>query len=212
MKLLFKTVLLLFIFNSYAFSAEKKVFSTGEIYLENFLDNTDSLSADFQQTLRSHSGEVIQQSHGQFYLDRPGKFRWNYEAPYQQKIISNGERIWIYDVDLEQVTVQKQAKGLSSTPMALLENSLKLHQQFNVIPLDENQNVHRLKLVSKDSNSDFAEVIVGLDERGLRFIQLHDQFEQVTDIVFDNIVINSVLANSLFEFKAPKGVDVFGGF
>ncbi len=184
--------------------------STGERYLERFLDQTKSLSADFQQTLRNHHGEVLQKSHGRFYLLRPGRFRWNYEQPYQQEIVSDGEKVWIYDVDLEQVTVQRQGAALSNTPMALLENSLKLHQQFDVVPLDHSQTIYRLKLISKDANSDFGEVVVGVDESGLRFIQLHDQFEQVTDIAFDHMNVNTPLSETLFAFNPPQGVDVFG--
>ena len=185
--------------------------SQGEIYLEKFLSKTRTLQADFNQTLRTHDGEVLQQSEGQFYLNSPGKFRWNYSAPYEQVIVSDGKRIWIYDVDLQQVTVQKQEAGLPTTPMALLEDSFKLHQSFHVSPLDEHQGVYRLKLVSKTKESDFGEIVVGLDESGLRFMQLHDQFEQVTDIVFSNIDTNTKLASDIFEFIPPEGVDVFGG-
>jgi len=189
-----------------------KSISTGETYLENFLANTKTLQASFKQTLRSYNGEVLQQTNGQFYLHRPGKFRWNYVAPYEQEIVSDGERIWIYDVDLEQVTVQKQVEGLSATPMALLENGKTLHESFKVVELDNKAGIYRLKLLSKNADSDFGEIVVGLDKTGLRFLQLHDQFEQVTDIVFDDLQLNTKLASDLFQFKPPQGVDVFGGF
>jgi len=185
--------------------------TTGERYLEDFLANTQTFEADFQQILRTHDGEVLQQTTGRFYLNRPGKFRWNYRSPSEQVIVSDGERIWIYDVELRQVTVQKQSAGLSTTPMALLENSFKLHQSFDVSPLDDHDGIYRLKLVSKTKDSDFGEIVVGLDANGLRFMQLHDQFEQVTDIVFSNITTNIKLAKELFEFIPPDGVDVFGG-
>ena len=192
------------------FAADKKI-STGEVYLEKFLEKTQTLEADFQQTLRTREGEVLQQTEGKFYLHRPGKFRWNYKTPYEQIIVSDGERIWIYDVDLAQVTVQKQSAGLPSSPMSLLQDSAKLHQSFDVSPLDEHEGVYRLKLESKTSESDFTEIIVGVDVKGLRFMQLHDQFEQVTDIVFSAITINTGLAKEIFEFIPPAGVDVFGG-
>jgi len=210
MKILLKIFLLYFACTA-PLLAEADKPSQGEIYLEKFLSKTRTLQADFNQTLRTHDGEVLQQSEGQFYLNRPGKFRWNYSAPYEQIIVSDGKRIWIYDVDLQQVTVQKQQAGLPTTPMALLEDSFKLHQSFHVSPLDEHQGVYRLKLVSKTKESDFGEIVVGLDESGLRFMQLHDQFEQVTDIVFSNIDTNTKLANDIFEFIPPEGVDVFGG-
>lgn len=191
--------------------AETDKLSVGEQYLEDFLANTKSFQAAFKQTLRTYKGEVLQQTEGVFYLSRPGKFRWNYKTPYEQEIVSDGKKIWIYDVDLEQVTVQKQNKHLPATPMALLEDSSKLHQSYEVIPLDQHDGVYRLKLLTKKNESDFGEIVVGLDANGLRFLQLHDQFEQVTDIVFSSSVTNAKLAKELFQFVPPAGVDVFGG-
>ena len=211
MKLFFINILLILVVVSANAFAEGKKKSTGEVYLEKFLVNTQTLEANFQQTLRTHEGEILQQTEGKFYLDRPGKFRWNYQSPYEQIIVSDGKRIWIYDVELEQVTVQKQTDGLPATPMALLEDSSSLYQSFNVFPLDEKNGVYRLKLKSKTKESDFAEIVIGLDAKGLRFMQLHDQFEQVTDIVFSDISTNIKLSKDIFEFIPPEGVDVFGG-
>jgi outer membrane lipoprotein carrier protein len=215
MQTLNKLIFLLILFSQTVFSqfafAEANKISKGEAYLESFLKKTQTLEANFKQTLRTHDGEILQQTEGEFYLNRPGKFRWNYKTPYEQVIVSDGERIWIYDVELQQVTVQKQTSGLPATPMALLEDSNKLYQSFNVIPLDEHDGVYRLKLLSKSKESDFAEIVVGLDAQGLRFMQLHDQFEQVTDIVFSDINTNKKLAKEIFEFIPPEGVDVFGG-
>jgi outer membrane lipoprotein carrier protein len=185
--------------------------STGEKYLDDFLNSTKTLEANFSQVLRTSKGEILQQTEGTFYLQRPGKFRWNYKSPYEQVIVSDGERIWIYDVDLEQVTVQKQAESLPATPMALLQDGSKLYQSYNVTPLDNKDGIYRLKLVSKSSDTDFAEIVVGLDASGLRFMQLHDQFQQVTDIVFSDLQTNQQLAKEIFTFIPPDGVDVFGG-
>ena len=210
MKSFFNIFLILAVVSVNAFAEDKKL-STGEIYLEKFLANTQTMQANFQQTLRTHDGEVLQQTEGKFYLNRPGKFRWNYQSPYEQIIVSDGDRIWIYDVELQQVTVQKQSAGLPATPMALLEDGSKLYQSFNVFPLDEQNGVYRLKLQSKTKESDFAEIVIGLDAKGLRFMQLHDQFEQVTDIVFSDISTNTKLSEDIFKFIPPEGVDVFGG-
>ncbi len=210
MQSLIKIIFLTILFSQIVFAETNKI-SQGEIYLENFLANTQTLEAAFQQTLRADDGEVIQQAEGEFYLQRPGKFRWNYQTPYEQIIVSDGKKIWIYDVDLQQVTVQKESAGLPATPMSLLEDSSTLHQNFNVSPVDEKDGVYRLKLVSKTNDSDFGEIVVGLDDEGLRFMQLHDQFEQVTDIVFSDINTNKKLAREIFEFIPPEGVDVFGG-
>lgn len=109
------------------------------------------------------------------------------------------------------MTVQKQSASLPATPMALLEDSSTLHKDFTVSPLDQQNGIYRLKLKSKSSESDFGEIIVGLDAQGLRFMQLHDQFEQVTDIVFSGMHTNKKLAKEIFEFIPPEGADVFGG-
>lgn len=211
MKTFFITLFLLPLMASLNVSAAEPKISVGETYLEKFLAKTQTLEASFTQTLRTHDGEVLQQSEGTFYLDRPGKFRWNYRLPYEQTIVSDGVRVWIHDVELQQVTVQKKIASLPSSPMALLENSATLHQNFEVVPLDEQSGIYRLKLLSKAKESDFGEIIVGLDSKGLRFMQLHDQFEQVTDIVFSDISTNTQLAKEVFEFIPPEGVDVFGG-
>jgi len=211
MKSLFiKLLLILAVVSANAFAEDKKA-STGEVYLEKFLVNTQTLQANFHQTLRTHEGEILQQTEGTFYLNRPGKFRWNYQSPFEQIIVSDGDRIWIYDVELKQVTVQKQSNSKSATPMALLEDGSKLYQSFNIFPLDEQNGIYRLKLQSKTKDSDFAEIVVGLDANGLRFMQLHDQFKQVTDIVFSDISTNTELSKDIFQFVPPEGVDVFGG-
>lgn len=209
-KALLMAAVLLFVTSTVVFSDNKNL-STGEIYLEKFLQETQTLEANFQQTLRTHKGEVLQQTEGRFYFNRPGKFRWNYQTPFEQIIVSDGKRIWIYDVELAQVTVQKHDLSLPSSPMALLQDSAKLHQSFTVTPLDERDGVYRLKLESKAGASDFTQIVVGVDAKGLRFMQLHDQFEQTTDIVFSEIATNTELAKELFEFHPPAGVDVFGG-
>lgn len=182
----------------------------GERLLDKFLTDTKTMQATFVQTLRTNDGEVLQQSSGQFYLHRPGRFRWNYTLPYPQEIVSDGKFVWIYDIDLQQVTVQKKSTSLSNTPMALMEGKLKLGEAYTVSELDNRDGVYRLKLSSKSDDTDFSEIVVGVNASGLKFMQLHDQFEQTTDIVFDNLKSNLSLANTLFEFVPPEGVDIFG--
>ncbi len=183
----------------------------GERLLDKFLTEIKTMSADFSQTLRTDNGEILQETSGKFYLSRPGKFRWNYAEPYEQEIVSDGENVWIYDVDLQQVIVQKRSTSLGNTPMALMEGKLKLAEAYTVSELDHRDGIYRLKLTSKSSDTDFSELVVGVDKTGLRFMQLHDQFEQTTDIVFDNLESNPRLAKGIFEFIPPEGADVLGG-
>ena len=183
----------------------------GERLLEHFLTQSKTMSADFVQTLRADDNEVLQESKGHFYLNRPGKFRWNYTTPYEQEIVSDGEQVWIFDVDLQQVTVQHKSVSLNNTPMALMEGKLKLKEAYDVSELDHRDGIYRLKLSSKTKDADFSELIIGVNKQGLQFMQLRDQFEQTTDIVFVKLELNKKLSSDLFKFTPPEGVDVYGG-
>lgn len=183
----------------------------GERLLEQFLTQSKTMSADFVQTLRTEDDDVLQESKGHFYLSRPGKFRWDYITPYQQEIISDGQQVWIFDVDLQQVTVQDKTASINNTPMALMEGKLKLKQVYKVSELDHRDGVFRLKLSSKSKQADFSELVVGVSQQGLQFMQMKDQFDQITDIVFLKLELNKTLDNDLFEFIPPEGVDVYGG-
>ena len=107
--------------------------------------------------------------------------------------------------------MQKQGAANNATPMALVDGRMKLKEAFNVHELDHRNGVYRLILASKKPNSDFKNVVVGLDKTGLRFLQLHDHFDQTTDIVFTDLHVNAKLKQSLFNFTPPEGTDVFGG-
>jgi len=181
------------------------------VLLDKFLTQTQTMSAHFKQTLKASDGSLLQESSGEFYLQRPGKFRWNYTQPYPQEIVSDGEQVWVFDIDLEQVTVQKHGTGRDNTPMALLQNKKSLEQAFEIHERGSESGLHRIELVNKDIDSDFDRVMVGVDEKGLRFLQLYDQFEQTTYIFFTELKSNPELEPTIFEFKPPEGVDVFGG-
>lgn len=183
----------------------------GERLLDKFIVETKTMSANFSQSLRTSDGELLQESTGQFYLQKPGRFRWNYMLPYAQEIVSDGENIWIYDVDLQQVTVQKQSIALSNTPMALIQDKISVDAAFDIKSLDEKNGVYRLLLASKSETTDFKNIILGVNENGLQFMQLKDQFDQDTDIVFSDTKVNGEIDSATFIFKAPEGTDIFGG-
>jgi outer membrane lipoprotein carrier protein len=183
----------------------------GRVLLDKFLTETQTMSANFKQTLKASDGKLLQESTGEFYLQRPGKFRWNYTEPYPQEIVSDGDNVWVFDVDLEQVTVQQQGQTQNNTPMALLQNRQNLEDAFEIHERGSDSGVHRIELLNKKDDADFDRVMIGLDKTGLRFLQLHDQFEQTTYIYFTELRSNPELDASLFEFIPPEGVDVFGG-
>ncbi|WP_438971276.1 outer membrane lipoprotein chaperone LolA, partial [Methylophaga sp.] len=98
--------------------------NTGAQKLNQFVDKVDTFQAEFEQTVIDPEGKIMEQAQGQFLLARPGKFRWDYETPYPQKIVADGKNIWFYDIDLEQITVKSQQEALAETPATLLSGEL----------------------------------------------------------------------------------------
>ncbi|MDO9141992.1 MAG: outer membrane lipoprotein chaperone LolA, partial [Methylobacter sp.] len=177
--------------------------------LKAFLKNTKSLTADFKQVLINEQGNPVQTSHGLFYLQRPGKFRWDYLRPFQQQIISTSGKVWFYDTDLEQVTIKKLDESVGSTPALLLSGEISLEDNFTMEQQGVDGDLMWVKLVPKNPESTFKYVLMGLDNESLGGMELSDNFGQLTRIYFSNVVLNPPLKQTLFEFKAPEGVDVF---
>ena len=177
--------------------------------LKAFLHTSATLSADFRQVSLDKNGNPKQTSYGQFYLSRPGKFRWNYQKPFLQEIVSNGGKVWIYDADLEQVTVKKLDDSLGSTPALLLTGQVNVEEKFKLEEQGREDGVNWIKLAPKDEESGFKYIFIGLENGQLAGMELSDNFGQLTRIYFTNIQINPGLSDSLFNFTPPKGVDVF---
>jgi outer membrane lipoprotein carrier protein len=177
--------------------------------LKSFLAASKAFSADFKQVLINELGNPVQTSYGVFYLQRPGKFRWNYAKPFQQEIVSTNNKVWFYDVDLEQVTVKKLDASVGSTPALLLSGQISLEDNFNMEEQGTEGDMQLIKLAPKKQESGFKYVSIGLQNGKLAGMELMDNFGQLTRIYFSNILINPTLKPSLFEFTPPKGVDVF---
>ena len=179
------------------------------VQLKAFLHASASLSADFKQVSLDKSGRPAQTSFGKFYLSRPGKFRWNYQKPFEQEIVSNGGKVWFYDADLEQVTAKKIDDSLGSTPALLLTGQVDIEEKFKLAEQGSEEEINWIKLSPKDEESGFKYILIGLNNGQLAGMELSDNFGQLTRIYFSNIRINPELNDSLFIFKAPKGADVF---
>lgn len=177
--------------------------------LHNFLAKATSLQADFRQVVLNEKGEAGKQSSGEFYLQRPGKFRWNYTKPYQQEIVSNGGKVWFYDVDLAQVTVKKLNQAIGSTPALLLSGEVALDKNFTIQSQDRDEGLYWIKLIPKEEESGFKQVLIGLDGDNLAGMELNDNFGQSTRIYFSNLKLGAKLDAAKFDFKPPAGVDVF---
>ncbi len=177
--------------------------------LKSFLAKTSSLTAEFKQVTLDENGYPTQTSHGMFYLSRPGKFRWNYNKPFVQEIVSNAGTVWFYDVDLEQVTVKKLDDSLGSTPALLLSGDIALEENFTLQQQGVDADLQWIKLSPKNEESGFKYILIGLDGEVLGGMELSDNFGQLTRIYFSDVKLNPQLDESLFEFKAPEGVDIF---
>lgn len=204
-----KTIILIglvatFLVNTSVYAEDKPVRQ-----LKAFLKNTKSLTADFKQVLINEQGNPVQTSYGLFYLQRPGKFRWDYLRPFQQQIISTAGKVWFYDTDLEQVTIKKLDESVGSTPALLLSGEISLDDNFTMEQQGVDGELMWVKLVPKNPESTFKYVLMGLSNESLGGMELSDNFGQLTRIYFSNVVLNPPLKQTLFEFKAPKGVDVF---
>lgn len=183
-----------------------------QIRLEKFLDNTKSMSARFQQKLVDQYGYLLQQSAGSLSMQRPGKFRWDYILPYPQNIISNGKKIWMYDSELEQVNVRPYEQVLASSPVNLLDKNQKLDIEFIVKAMPVSEDQEWVKLIPKNTESDFREMQVGLLNGKIKTMRFIDNFNQQTEIGFEQLEVNPVFKADYFEFDAPQGTDIIGDF
>ena len=196
--------LALFITSYHSFAAEQPVQQ-----LQTFLKSSKSLTADFKQVLINEAGNPYQTSYGVFYLQRPGKFRWNYQKPFQQQIVSTSGKVWCYDTDLDQVTIKKLDESVGSTPALLLSGNISLEDNFIMKDQGVEGDLTWIKLLPKNQDSSFKYILIGLDKGALSGMELSDNFGQLTRIYFSNVILNPAIKASLFEFKAPQGADVF---
>jgi len=186
--------------------------SVSQQQLEAFLSKTQSLSARFKQKLVDQYGYMQQESTGTLRMQRPGKFHWDYVLPYPQSIISNGKKIWMYDSELEQVNVRPYDQVLASSPVNLLDKNQNLNVEFHIQGMPFADQQHWIKLLPKNSESDFKEMMVGLLDGNIKTMRFIDNFNQTTQIEFEQLVVNPQFAKSQFEFVAPQGTDVLGDF
>ncbi|PPD48604.1 MAG: outer membrane lipoprotein carrier protein LolA [Methylobacter sp.] len=177
--------------------------------LKTFLANTRSLTADFKQILLNEAGNPAQTSYGLLYLQRPGKFRWDYQKPFQQQIIATGGKVWFYDTELEQVTIKKLDESVGSTPALLLSGDINLEDNYTMEGQGTEGDMQWIKLLPKNQDSSFKYLVIGLEKGQLSGMELSDNFGQLTRIYFSNIKNNPPVDPKLFNFQAPKGADVF---
>jgi outer membrane lipoprotein carrier protein len=178
--------------------------------VEKLLGNLQSLEAQFKQTLTDSKGQVTDQSSGTLAIRRPNRFRWDYREPHEQLIVSDGARIWLYDPDLEQVTVRRLTDSLSATPAMLLSGEGKLADNFRVTRTSQDTMAQWVMMEPKRNDTDFKWVRLGFSGEVLKFMQLADKLGQITTLEFSDVEKNAPLDASRFTFTVPPGADVIG--
>lgn len=176
--------------------------------LDAFLASLDTLTARFEQTVGIEGQADEQVSRGRLKILRPGRFRWDYETPTSQLVLSDGSRLWLYDPDLEQVTVRDMDGTLSSTPAMLLGGEGDLDAHFKTGARYEEEGVSWFELVPLAQDSDFVGLRVGFCGGDLCDMELLDKLGQYTRIHFEDVVIGEPLDPAEFRFDPPEGVDV----
>ncbi len=177
---------------------------------QTYVRTTQSARADFEQKVYDRSRKLVQESKGSFSFLRPGRFRWAYAKPHPQLIVGDGERVWIHDEDLNQVTVWTMARALGSTPAALLAGSANLERAFELSDAGGRDGLEWLEARPREREAGFERIRLGLGVAGVEAMELLDHFGQTTVLRFSNVARNPRLDAGLFRFTPPKGADVLG--
>lgn len=178
--------------------------------LNAFVNEVTVFQAKFEQTVLDSSGALMEQAEGDFMLSRPGKFRWNYDMPYPQQIVADGQRIWFYDEDLEQITVQSQDETLADTPAGLLSGRTLPEAEYTLTNLNSNDGLAWVELTPKQEEANYQSIRLAFNAEGLQQMVMVDAFDQRTRLRFSQVKINPTLAEDVFVFTPPEGVDVVG--
>ena len=177
--------------------------------LKAFWANTHAAQGTFAQSVVAKSGRKPQNSTGIFMLARPGKLRWSYEKPYKLLLVADGEKLWSYDLDLNQVTIGKMDKTLGASPAALLTGE-SLDKHFTLTEAGTTDGLEIVDAVPKAADSTFARVRIGLSSNLPRLMEVKDNFGQTTTLLFTQFQPNPALPADAFRFTPPKGADVIG--
>jgi outer membrane lipoprotein carrier protein len=178
--------------------------------LNEFVGEVTSFQAQFSQMVLDSEGNLIEEADGEFLLSRPGKFRWDYVTPYAQQIVADGQRIWFYDEDLEQITVKNQDAALADTPAGLLSGKSMPEDAYNIRAINKDDGLQWVEMTPKDDDSSYQRVQLAFDKTGLQQMLMTDAFDQHTRLLFSEVKINPAIDDNRFDFTPPAGVDVVG--
>ncbi len=179
-------------------------------WLHRYLATMGDLRAEFRQEVIGPEQEIIEHASGSVVLSKPGRFRWDYREPYERIIVADGERVWFYEADLEQVTIRRMATGLGDTPAALLTGDAQALEHFELLKTWSADDLRWLQLAPISLEADFTTVDLGFLADELQQIEFVDRLGQRTRLTLSGIDRAPELADSEFHFEIPAGVDVIG--
>ena len=169
---------------------------------------TKTATARFDQQVFDRGGKVVERAAGTFAFSRPGKFRWTYEKPHKQVLVGDGQKLWIHDPDLNQVTVKRVDQAISSTPAALLAGRDDITRLFTLRDAGSAEGLTWVEATPKAQDTGFERVRLGLAGRSLAAMELHDQLGGRTMLRFSELKANAAVPADTFAFVPPKGADV----
>ena len=178
--------------------------------LKAFIAGARTAEADFTQTVADKNGRVTQQVSGKMAFARPGKFRWDYNAPYEQVIVGDGAKLWLYDTDLDQVTVKPLGDVIAGTPAALLAGDNAIEKYFTLKGTGEHDGLEWLEATPKNKDTTFQRIRMGFKGDVLVQMDLFGFFGQRTTLKLTRMVRNPSIPASRFTFTPPKGADIIG--
>ena len=179
--------------------------------VDAYLATLKTLTAEFVQVVQDKQGQVTERATGTLTISRPNRFRWDYREPYAQTIVADGRKLWLYDPDLQQVTVRSLEQGLGATPAMLMSGAGKVGDAFKAGPIESRQGLKWCRLVPAQQGSDFERVSLAFDARAeLTAMELVDKLGQTTTIEFRQLRRGAKVSDSQFRFVPPPGADVIG--
>ncbi len=182
----------------------------GIAQLRQFVAATRSATGTFKQTVHAASGRQPQQASGRFAFQRPGKFRWEYEQPYPQLLVSDGKTLWSWDPDLNQATVNKLDAALGNTPAAILSGGGMVEDNFQLTEAGASDGLSWVQAIPLQPDSSFESMRMGFSGGMLQRMELRDNFGQMTQIIFSGVAADVTLDAKTFRFDMPAGADVIG--
>lgn len=182
----------------------------GVARMHAFLEDVHSLKADFTQVVLDSNLKQVKQSNGTLSIKRPGRFRWDYLKPDAEVVVADGKRLWLYDVDLQQVTVKPLNDTLAASPAVLLSGSNDVEKSFTVEDLGEKDGMEWVSLVPKVKDTDFDNVKLAFKGDDVAVMELKDNLGSLTRITFSDVQRNVSVSDDTFNFTPPKGADVIG--